>query len=63
MSAHCPLLQGDLGSPLVVRHEGEGRAVQVGVAVAGDGCTGDKDAQRNFGPHSPAVYIRVTREY
>lgn len=59
-----PPLQGDLGSPLVAKDEGEGGAgwVQVGVMVSGDGCIKDKDSQHNFGPHSSAVYISVTRE-
>lgn len=59
-----PPLQSELGSPLVARDEGVGGEawVQVGVAVAGGGCTGDKNSEHNFGPYSTAVYISVARE-
>ncbi|XP_050728653.1 serine protease 30-like [Eriocheir sinensis] len=57
----CRADEGDLGSPLVSRSQGEGGAVQVGVAVVGDGCIGDQHTLRNLGPHSPAVYISVIR--
>ncbi|XP_063866878.1 ovochymase-2-like [Scylla paramamosain] len=54
----CHPEKGDLGSPLVAKSKGGGW-VQVGVAVGGNSCAGDKRLHQESVPHAQVAYISV----